>query len=317
MNSKRANWSFLITIIIYTVFSFGFMLLPDAIRNNLFWNNLLCELILVLPVILFVVVSREKPVSFMDFHRIKPGTAGMIVLFTFLSMPFLTLLNLITQFWVENEAVIMMDTMNAAQMPYGLLYLSIGIIAPVMEEIACRGAFFHSYEKSGSVFKAMILSAVVFAFMHMNFNQAAYAFAVGIFSVLLLKSTGSLWASILYHGVINGSQVTMMYFIMRANPDMFGEQTAAVTTEMLILSVAAYLMLTAITLPFAIAVLVWIGNHEGRPGILSLIWKERKEKKDKMATVPFVLALILCVGMMSGIIPILVSKALIGMGLSF
>ena len=106
MNSKRANWSFLITIIIYTVFSFGFMLLPDAIRNNLFWNNLLCELILVLPVILFVVVKGEKTVSFMDFHRIKPGTAGMIVLFTFLSMPFLTLLNLITQFWVDRKSVV-------------------------------------------------------------------------------------------------------------------------------------------------------------------------------------------------------------------
>ena len=316
MNSKKANWAFLITIIFYIVFSFCFGLLPDAIINNIFLNNLLCELVLVLPVLILVAASGENPVSFMNFHKIKMGSVWMIILFTFLSMPLLTLVNLVTQFWVRNEVVTMMDTMNAAQMPYALLYLSVGIIAPVLEEIACRGAFFHSYEKSGSALKAMLLSAIVFALIHMNFNQAAYAFLMGIFSVLLLKSTGSLWASILYHGVINGSQITLMYMVMKGNSGLLSDQAASITTEMLILSVAVYLMMTAITLPLSFAVLAWIGTHEGRTGVISHIWKERKEKKDKMVTVPFVLALILCLSVMTGILPTLVTKALLWMSKS-
>ena len=75
------------------------------------------------------------------------------------------------------------------------------------------------------------------------------------------------------------------------------------------------MMLTAVMLPVAWAVLVWISNHEGNNGILKKLWtiKRAKEptanleesmekKKDKTITVSLVIALILCVLAMSGLL---------------
>lgn len=317
MNSKKANWAFLITIIGYIALSYGIVFLFPWLADSLFWSNFLCEIVVILPILIFMLVSKEKPLAFLEFHRIKPGSVLMIVLFTFLSMPLVMLLNLFSQFWVDNEVTLMIESMNVARMPFGLLYLSIAIIAPIFEETACRGAFYRSYRKSGSAFKAMILSAIIFALVHMNFNQAAYAFAIGILAVLLVEATGSLWSSILYHGLINGSQVVLMYSTLKTDPDVYSESAALITNDFLIFALGIYLILTAVTLPLAWAVLVWLSEHEGRRGVLSGIWNGRKEKKDKMITVPYVLALILCISIMTGAFTWLIAKLLMMTGVSF
>lgn len=300
MSSKKANWAFLITIIGYIALLCAISFWVPSISESLFWSNFLCEIVVILPVLIFVIVSKEKLTDFLGFHKIKPGSVLMIVLFTFLSNPLIMLLNLFSQYWVDNEVAMMIENMNFAQLPVGMLFLSMAIIAPIFEEITCRGAFYHSYKKSGSVFKAMILSAIIFAVVHMNFNQAAYAFAMGIMAVLLVEATGSIWSSILYHALINGSQVILMSSTLKADPEIYSEAASMVTNDFLTFAVAIYLILTAVTLPLAWAVLVWLGGHEGRVGVLSDIWKKRKEKKDKMVTVPFVLALILCISVMTG-----------------
>ena len=300
MNGRKANWAFLITIVGYIGMSCSLVLFFPELANSLFWSNLLCELVVILPVLIFIFVSGERPGAFLGFSKMKTGSALMTVLFSLLTMPALSLFNLISQLWVENEVAAMLESQQAGQMPFGLLYLSVGIIAPVFEEITCRGAYYRSYRKSGSAFKAMILSALLFALVHMNFNQAAYAFVMGILAVLLVEATGSIWSSILYHGVVNGSQILLMYEVLKTDPGIYSSQSEMITKDLLLYGIGAYLILTTVTLPLAWAVLVWISSHEGRDRVLSRIWKERKEKKDKMVTVPLVLALILCLGMITG-----------------
>lgn len=300
MNAKKANWAFLITVAGYigVVFLLGYFF-PE-LAGSLFWSNLICELIVTIPIFAFIFLSGEEPVRFLKFARMKTGSILMTVLFFFLTMPALTLFNLISQLWVENEVAAMLESQQAGQMPFGLLYLSVGIIAPVFEEIVCRGAYYRSYRKSGSAFKAMLLSALIFALVHMNFNQAAYAFVMGILAVLLVEATGSLWSSILYHGLINGSQILIMYEAFKIDPAIYSQQAEMITEDFLLYGIGVYLILTAVTLPLAWAVLMWISSYEGRNGVLGQIWKTRKEKKDKLASIPLALALILCLGMITG-----------------
>lgn len=302
MNGKKANRAFLITILCYIGMVLAFAFLPIKAADSLVLNNLICEAIVILPILLFALASGEKLSSFLGFHKIKFSSVCMTGLFTFLSMPLLGLLNLITQLWVENEVAATMESYQAGQMPFLLLYLSVGLIAPVFEEAACRGAYYRSYRRMGGAWKGMFLSSLIFALMHMNFNQAAYAFAMGILAVLLVEASGSLWSSILYHGFVNGSQVILIYGVFRADPNAYSEQAAGMGTDILIYGIAFYLILTAVALPLAWAVLVWIGRNEGRDGALAEIWRERKEKKDKLLTIPFILALILCLAMMTGIL---------------
>lgn len=308
MNGKKANWAFLITIICYIAFSFAMSAFFPWVADSLFWSNLLVEIVMILPILIFILVSKEKPLEFLGFHKIKIGTIFMIALFTLLSMPLITLLNVFSQIWVDNEVAMMIDSMNMEQMPFWLLFLSLAIIAPIFEEVICRGGYYCSYKRSGSAFWAMLLSAIIFAVIHMNFNQAAYAFAIGILAVLLVEATGSLWSSIIYHALINGSQAVIMYINLRADSEIYKESAALVTGNFLIYAIGIYLVLTAVTLPLAWAVLIWISQYEGRRGVLSRIWNERKEKKDKMLTVPYIAALILCVSVMTGAFIWLISR---------
>lgn len=315
MSGKKANRAFLITIICYVGLCYVIALFFPGMESNLFLSNFIIELVIMLPVLLFALFSKEKLVEFLGFHKIKTGTALMTVLFTFLSMPVITLLNLISQLWVDNTVVSMMDSYRIEELSFWQLFLPVGIIAPVFEEISSRGAYYRSYRKTGSGFKAMMLSAVIFALMHMNLNQAIYAFAMGILAVMLVEASGSLWTSIIYHGLVNGSQAVLLYFVAKTDATVFSDQAQMVTTDYLLFTIGVYMMLTAVMLPIAWAVLVWISNHEGNSGILSKLWtiKRMKEptdalkesvekKKDKTITVSLVIALILCVLAMSGLL---------------
>ena len=309
MNSKKANWAFLITIVFYFGAVLAVVVFFPSIVDNFVFSNFFAEVITLLPILIFMLATKEKLGSFLGFHRIKFRTILMIGLFTFLSTPVLTLANVISQIWVENEiGAVLADQQN--QLPFLLMFLTAGVIAPVFEEVICRGAYYRSYCRSGSAFKAMIMSAIIFGLIHMNFNQAAYAFVMGIFAVLLVEATGSLWASILYHGFFNGGQVILLYALSAGNVDVYSEETV-LTTDLLLCAIGIYLLLAAVTLPLAWAVLVWIGRTEGRSAVLSSIWSQRKEKKDKMVTVPFVLTLILCFLIMTGILYSLLSALIL------
>lgn len=300
MNSKKLNRAFLITIILYIGVMFGVPFLPSAWMENIVFNNLLCESVIVLPGLLILLFLKENVGSFLHFKKIKPGTLLAIVPFTMFSIPVITLANILSQLFAKNEAVAAMENAKVAEMPFLLLLFSSGIFAPFCEELICRGIYYRGYKKSGSGFKAMLLSAVLFALLHMNLNQAAYAFAMGLLAVLLVEATGSLWSSIFYHMLINSSQVVMTYAMLKANASAYSEAAELINTEMIVMMVAVYLVITAVTLPLAWALLVWMSGHEERQGVLMLLWKERKKKEDKLVTVPLILAIILCMVIIIG-----------------
>ena len=64
-------------------------------------------------------------------------------------MPVLTLFNLISQLWVENEVAAMMEEMQMGQMPLAAMLFSMSICAPFFEEITCRGRLLPRVQKVG------------------------------------------------------------------------------------------------------------------------------------------------------------------------
>lgn len=309
MNAKKANWAFLLTIAAYFLVSVLMLFLPDSVTSSLLVTNLLLEGALALPIIMIAVVSREKLGEFLGFHKIKPGTVLMIGLFTFLTSPFLTLVNAISMFWVENEAVNMMESYQVGNLPFAQLLLSTAVIAPICEEITCRGGFYRSYRRSGGMVKAMLLSAVLFACIHMNFNQASYAFVMGIISVLLVEASGSVWSSVIYHGLFNAGTSLIAYAALRGDPNVYAKQE--VTTELLMYGVGAYLVISAVTLPIAFAVLIWISKHENREDVWKNTRIKEKTKKDKLITIPLIVALILCLLVMTGAMRAVIERLVI------
>lgn len=91
-----------------------------------------------------------------------------------------------------------------SQLQFIVTFISIVIVAPVAEEVMFRGYLFGKLKKVVKVWIAVILSALLFAVAHLQFNVALDTFALGVVLALLRVTSGSIWASILLHMLKNG-----------------------------------------------------------------------------------------------------------------
>ena len=307
MNAKKVNWMYVAIFIMYHAVSYGLVYYITHIHMiGLIPLNMASELIFIIPSVIFVFATRTKWRDMLKLKPIRISTVFIVILFTFLCMPLVTVVNLLTQFFVEN-AVEASSTMFM-MMPFGVTFFIIAIYAPVCEEIVFRGITYESLRKDMSVLKAMIISAVFFGLAHMNFNQAAYALLLGLILVLVREATGSLWATILIHVVFNGWNVLLMYaseWMQDAFPELMGEATTVIQTTaernaMLSRMLGIYLIIAAVTTVLAGCVLVWMAGREGRKENLRSIWRCRKEgKKNGLAwLIPYIGVLALYLGYM-------------------
>jgi len=94
--------------------------------------------------------------------------------------------------------------------------LSTCILAPLLEEFLCRGMMLRGMLPQKGVRKAILWSAFLFAFMHMNPWQSIPAFLMGIFMGWVYWRTHCLWATIFLHFLNNAMSVV----ITRIFPDL-------------------------------------------------------------------------------------------------
>jgi membrane protease YdiL (CAAX protease family) len=83
------------------------------------------------------------------------------------------------------------------------------VIAPLTEEALCRGLILHGFLKNYSINKAVIASALIFMFMHLNPWQFAGAFLLGIVFALLVIKTKSLGPALFGHASANFMPILM------------------------------------------------------------------------------------------------------------
>ncbi len=300
MNSQKVNWMYIAMFVSYIAISYGLSWYVNHYGlKSVYPLYLINEVVYLLPMVLFVVCSGSKFGELLCFRRMKVSTALMTVLFTFLCMPLTTVLNLFTQFFVENTVEASSDVI--LQMPFAATFLLMAVYAPVCEEIIFRGVAYEASKRGLNVFQAMCVSAVFFGLAHMNFNQAAYAITLGIILVLLKEATGSLWATILFHLVFNGYNVVLMYLqpkLEAATSEATQVLEGTEYREILLQSISIYMVIALITTALAGCVLAWIAGNEERKEQLCNIWRKRKENRGKLLRIPFILALSLYLGMM-------------------
>ncbi len=301
MNNKKVNWLFLCIILanyalllMIVVLAFLGKVLNIGIVANLF----ISQAIMLAPALIFAIASYmgSGAVDFnelLGFHKIKISTSLMVVLFTFLVMPLTSAINSISMLFVDNAVNAISD--DVLKMPFPVMLFMIGIFAPFSEEFIFRGIIFRGYKNSGSVLQAVIWSAILFGVMHLNFNQAAYAIAMGIMCALIVEASGSLWASVIVHMVFNTPSVCMMYLAEFFQPGYYSDGNAekALTNEDLIALIGPELFIAVIGVALAACVLVWIAKNENRSEYFRNIWACRKENKGRIVSIPLIVALVL------------------------
>lgn len=231
-------------------------------------------------------------------RSIRPVSLVFIFLITFCSFPIISLLNVLSMFFVENEvAGVAMD-----MYPHGLFLsmLVMAVMPAVGEEVLMRGVIYRSYQRKSPIF-ALFASAVIFGLIHMNFNQMPYAIFLGIIMVLLIEATDSILSSMFLHFLINGFSTMAGYFT--AN---IVETQVQSTSSPWIVQIMPYVILSAIMVPALIFLMLALFRINGRK--IKVVFKKKDQvpeisdgdeikKKERIVDIWLILSVLISVVM--------------------
>lgn len=230
----------------------------------------------------------------LGYNKVKWSTLAYILFFTWLSMPLTTVINAISMLFVENTITSMSGTILSV--PFPAMLFMMAVMPACIEELIFRGIAYGGYRKDGTKFMSVMLSALMFGLMHMNLNQALYAFVLGILLALLYEATGSLFAPMLFHFIYNAQSVCIMFLADAIDPGVY-QDAAVMATEQndMFMIIAVYLVIAAITTPLAICMLYKIAKNENRREELLECLPGKQKGKARLITVSYVLATVVAV----------------------
>lgn len=302
MNKTNINRMFLMIILLHIclVILMVFGLIPEDVQRNMLMNILMSECVLIGPAFLFVRYMKKEEnakasmTRGLGFAKIRISSIFLVILTTVLLDPFVIMLNALTMLVADNAVAVMSESI--LELPALLGILLIGVLAPMCEEIVFRGIIYRGYRREKGMIPAVILSAFLFGLMHMNFNQAVYAFALGIAMALLVEATGSLWGSVICHVFFNTSEMVLMYLANYMTPGIYATSEAMPGPQDMYLIISVYAVFAALTLPCAIGLLCLLAKREGNGATMRReLYLHIKDLKD-LITWPLVIAIVLSIG---------------------
>lgn len=242
-------------------------------------------------------VCAAKKESFKErlhYNKVKPSTLAYVLFFTWLSMPLTTLINAISMLFVDNTIVAMTDII--LNVPFPLMLFLMAVLPAAVEEFVFRGIAYGGYRKSGTKFMAVMLSALMFGLMHMNLNQALYAFVIGILLALLFEATNSIWTTMLFHFIYNAQSCCMMFLIEAIMPGYYQDAAnVALGQEELFMTISVYLIIAAVATPLAFCMLYKIAKNENRAPELMECLPKKQQGKERLVTVSYILAVVVAI----------------------
>ena len=314
MEIKKINWLMVGTFALHIVVSLVLYHFPDLFQIGILLNLSLGEILLFLPMVVYLLFWKcsqgknrceadeesQKPQTLRErlhYNKVKPSTLLYALIFTWLSMPLTTLINAISMLFVDNTVMALSEQILGVAFPVMLFFMA--VVPAFCEETLFRGIVYGGYRKHGNKCTAVLASGFLFGVMHMNLNQALYAFALGVLLALLSEATDSILPTILFHFVYNAQSCSLMYLVEEMVPGFYSDPAnleAATGAADLYTMIAVYIVIAAIFTPLAICMLYKIAKNEGRVEQLKETLPGKKEGKARIATVSFVIAAVLAVG---------------------
>ncbi len=321
MNAKHANRLYLIILIVSIAVNVLLSLLIRfaGVSFDFLSSNFIMEMAIVIPSVLYVILMKDSLPELIPLKKIHIGTFLLVPVFVLCSYPLVMFLNAFTMVFVDNAVTSSLGMVT--DVPFIITLFSIGIFAPFCEEIVCRGILFHSYRRTGRILESALISALLFGLMHMNFNQAAYAFALGVLFAFLAEITGSVISTFWAHCFFNSLEVCMMYALQYLTSGLMGDSVfeygmqSASQGGFIMLSTAITLLPLAIVMTIgAVGILYIISCIEGTSDKFRSLFRITKFKgyheengmiipetipeSQKIITPEFIVAMIIAVGFM-------------------
>lgn len=135
----------------------------------------------------------------------KKFSLGKMRIREWIALPLLTILLVLIAGYVNGLSMIFFsnettDTLQLAAQYFPWSILILAIVPACVEELIFRGAILQNMPNG---IRGILVSSLLFALMHMNFNQMSYAFVAGILLAVVMTATENLSVSIGVHLLFN------------------------------------------------------------------------------------------------------------------
>lgn len=177
-------------------------------------QGILSQLLLfVLPALIYFAMTKESVKTTLALKPLNLQTVILIILIAFAIQPFMSVLAAISSIFFPNNVSNALYTLHSEG--FLLMFLSMAITPAICEELFFRGIVFSGYRLQ-SLGRACLFTGLLFGLMHMDGQQFLYAFAMGTLFCFLRYRTKSLFAPMLAHFTINGTQVVLSWLAYSA-----------------------------------------------------------------------------------------------------
>ncbi len=284
---------FLATVLINLLYTKGII---RGIEVKL--NIVISQSLILIPIIVYFIITKRKFTEVVRLKKTHPLMIIIVPIIAFAIIPLMTVINALSMLVVDNR-VSDVASVLVQKNSYGVALFFIALIPAIIEELAYRGIVLGNYIE-GSRLSAIVLSGFLFGIMHMNFNQMAYAFVLGIIFGFLLEATGSILSTMLVHFCINGTSISLTYLANKLAPLSEQLEKTELTDEALLQSVKIYAPLAVVGLVIAASLIFVLAMLNNRKDYFISIFKRTPkqfgEKKARIATLPFIIIVIVCIG---------------------
>lgn len=225
-NEKDSSIAFLLALFlpsilaIFCVLIISFFVSPNSLQDSLAYKIISVLISQVAFLLIFVGITKARKISFKQVRHEKLNFKQILILLL-ISACCLFLISPIINVY---DSLIVKLGVKQQTLPLGLdnplnfvfLLFSMGVFAPITEELLFRGLIFQGLKSKGTT-KAVLISSLMFMIMHLSLHQTIYQFLLGIIMALVVLYTESIFASIFVH-FVNNSVVLIINYI---NPQLF------------------------------------------------------------------------------------------------
>lgn len=269
LKARKGNQILFATVCLSTAIQFLMAYIGIFNVSALLWGvQLTILLVPVIGMIIFQVDIKKE----LKLKRVSFFTVIFAFLAVICAFPTISLLNVISMFFVENA--VQGVALELYSHGYIFSLITLGLLPAVGEEFLMRGVIYRSYRKKSPIL-AWILSAFIFGLFHMNFNQMPYAVFLGIIFVLMVEASDSLITSMCMHFFVNGLSTTANYFAVKnlsAAASQGVEGAIGSGTEMMA-TLITLIVMVCLTLPLLILIIWAVFRINGRK--FSEVFKNR------------------------------------------
>ena len=205
---KVSTSNVILVIIVIFQFMFAKMIGIINIRLSMPATLFVSQLTILIPFLIYCLLQKQNPLKMIRFKKMKPISVFFAFLIALCSYPVVIFLNMVSMLFVENAMTDVMPAVLEMGLLPGLCFMA--LMPAIVEETIFRGMLYNTYSKYRPV-AGIILSAVLFGLMHMNFNQMPYAIYLGIVMALVMEACDSIIPSMVIHFTMNASSTIMVF----------------------------------------------------------------------------------------------------------